>query len=83
MSHRRNDAGVMCEVLKFTTSCSGCFELGDYGSGSENYMWDEKAQCYRGDGCHECGYTGKRRETLYIPLTEISVAAMQDGGTKP
>ena len=24
MAHRRNDYGEMCEVVKFTQTCSGC-----------------------------------------------------------
>ena len=66
--HLKDADGVMCEVLKYTTSCSGCMESGEYGGNLHNYRWDEKAQCHIGDGCHECGYTGKRRETLYIPI---------------
>jgi hypothetical protein len=60
--HLKNDAGVMCNVVKYTTTCSGC--------SCEIMQWDEKAQCALGMGCFECGYTGKRRMTMYIPLNE-------------
>jgi hypothetical protein len=44
----------------FTHSCSGCFESED-GHPVGEYPWDDKAKCYVGAGCKECGYTGKRR----------------------
>ncbi len=68
--HLRNDDGVMCEVVKFTSSCTGCFESGEYGGNAHNYRWDAKAQCHIGFGCEECGYTGKRRQVLYIPINQ-------------
>ena len=77
--HRRNMEGVMCEVVKFTTACSGCFEAGEYGGNSSNYRWDSKAQCHIGNGCHECGFTGKRRGILYIPLAEMGVTTQGAG----
>lgn len=42
----------------FTQGCSGCScDCGDgYPCGHENH------------GCHECGYTGKRRAEYWIPL---------------
>ena len=61
------DGKVLEEMICVTRHCTGCFETGDYGSGSENYPWDEKAQCRVGAGCSECGYTGKRREVYWAP----------------
>jgi hypothetical protein len=46
--------------VKWTTTCSGCFNSED-GHPIGEYEFDEKAQCFKGMGCHECGYTGKRR----------------------
>lgn len=58
-----------------TQECTGCCELGENGQGAENYPWDEKAQCYVGMGCHECGYTGKRR--LYFNPKDFDDEAAQ------
>jgi len=44
-------------VVRFTRSCSGCSEVGDYESPLE-----------RGAGCHECGYTGRRRDEQFVPF---------------
>ncbi len=60
--------GVEGFVVRGTTHCSGCTELGDYGGGSEYYDFDMKAQCLVGTGCDECGYTGKRRQTYWAPF---------------
>jgi hypothetical protein len=62
-SHRRNSAGVMCEVWSFTTTCSGC---------SCPVMERDKNGVDIGMGCEECGHTGKRRHVMYVPLTEIA-----------
>jgi len=62
MAHRRNSAGEMCEVVKFTSTCSGC---------SCDIMKRDKNGIDIGMGCEECGYTGKRRHVMYIPLKEI------------
>ena len=64
MAHRRNDRGEMCEVIKFTWTCSGC---------SCPIMQNDKNGVPMGMGCDECGYTGKRRSTLYIPLTDLGL----------
>ena len=65
--------GEVCISMSYTGTCSGCFETGDYGSGSENYSWDGKAHCYVGAGCHECGYTGKIRHSMWIPVTSADL----------
>ena len=54
---------------RWTDSCSGCTELCD-GQNVNGYQWDEKAKCYVGSGCKECGYTGKRRLTFQWPADE-------------
>lgn len=64
--------------VRWTDSCSGCLELGDYGGGSENYIYDEKAKCLVGAGCHECGYTGKRRNELFVPFDREAFEAFLD-----
>jgi len=38
------------------------------------YPWDEKAKCYVGSGCEECGYTGKRRDSWFSPATLLQNA---------
>lgn len=40
----------------YSYPCSGCTEVGEYKTPPE-----------RGSGCHECGYTGKRRSVVAIP----------------
>lgn len=52
----------------FTESCTGCFEPGEYMGMAHQYRWDDKAKCYVGIGCSECGYTGKRRNRWWCPL---------------
>lgn len=54
----------------FTATCSGCFESLD-GQPCGSYPWDKKACCYIGSGCHECGYTGKRRVHFFVPFSEV------------
>lgn len=58
-AHRRNKAGVMCSVVKYTYTCTGC---------SCDIMEADKNGIPLGMGCHECGFTGKRRHCFYIPL---------------
>lgn len=60
--------GQVCEWAKWTTNCSGCCELGEYGSGSQYYDRDPKHGCLIGAGCEECGYTGKRIESCWVPI---------------
>jgi hypothetical protein len=62
VAHRRNREGVMCEVIKYTNTCSGC---------SCDIMENDKNGVPIGMGCEECGYTGKRRHTLYVPLEDL------------
>ena len=63
---RRNERGRLHRVRFFrgvavyeetiTRVCSGCSDVGDYGT------------VYGPFGCAECGYTGYRRETHQIPF---------------
>lgn len=59
---------IWVTLSKWTQSCSGCFEGGEYGGLAHNYRYDNKAQCHIGMGCGECGYTGKRRVEMYLPI---------------
>ena len=54
-------------VARWTSSCTGCHETED-GHNVGHYTWDDKAKCYVGRGCHECGYTGKSRNVVWIPF---------------
>ena len=62
LDRRKNYAiidGVVCESVQWTRPCSGCSCDGEY-----------PCSCckVRGGGCSECGYTGKRRESLWLPV---------------
>jgi hypothetical protein len=75
---RRDDEGTLHRVVvlggmdgfvvRWTDSCSGCFEAGDYGGNAHNYPYDEKARCHIGAGCNECGYTGKTICEEWVPF---------------
>ena len=52
--------------VQFTESCSGCTNYID-GQLDGDYPYDAKAHCHVGAGCPECGYTGKRRNRMWIP----------------
>ncbi len=54
--------------VRVTTSCSGCYEPGEYCGMEYLYPYDSKAGCRMGNGCHECGYTGKRRQWNWVPF---------------
>lgn len=43
--------GQVCADQSFTTSCSGCFESGEYGQNDSYYEYDKKAQCHVGRRC--------------------------------
>jgi len=60
--------GVECFVVRWTESCSGCCELGEAMMNAHHYAFDDKAHCYVGSGCDECGYTGKRRREWLAPF---------------
>lgn len=65
-------------IARWTDSCSGCTELGDYGGGSQYYDTDTKHHCLIGAGCEECGYTGKRRQEMWIPFDHAAFSAFDD-----
>ncbi len=41
-------------------------DCGEAGENLHNYPIDPKAGCHVGAGCHECGYTGKRRDNHWV-----------------
>ena len=62
---RKKIDGVWHVHIRFTSSCSGCFEGGENMERASRYPYDEKARCHVGSGCKECGYTGKRRTDFW------------------
>lgn len=66
---------------RWTESCTGCLESGEYGGNEHYYHYDTKARCHVGSGCDECGYTGKRRENHWVPFDhDEAMVAIQDEG---
>lgn len=59
--------GELCVAVSWTESCSGCFEAGECMGLARHYPYDNKAKCYVGFGCEECGYSGKRRVAMWQP----------------
>jgi hypothetical protein len=59
--------GILGHEVAWTDSCSGCYETNE-GYAPAGAPFDEKANCHLGSGCHECGYTGKRRSVAWVPL---------------
>ena len=58
LDRRKNYAiihGEVCRLLTFNRACSGCYEGISYYNGT-------------GNGCHECGYTGRRRSSSWVPV---------------
>jgi len=53
--------------VKWTASCSGCFESED-GYPNGDYPRHPKHDCYIGAGCRECGYRGVRRRVEWVPM---------------
>lgn len=63
LDRRKNYAIIdseVCELAEWTQPCSGCSCDGEYPC----TCCQEK-----GAGCYECGYTGKRRERHWVPLS--------------
>jgi hypothetical protein len=48
----------LCSIAEWTTTCSGC---------TSSYA-ETGSVLDRGDGCRECGYTGKRRVRMWCPV---------------
>ncbi len=67
--------GPVYDYGEWVTSCSGCRETED-GHNVGHYEWDNKAKCYIGAGCSECGYTGKRREGMFAPVKMMNTTVM-------
>jgi hypothetical protein len=56
LDRRKNYAiiyGEVCDLVRFTRACSGCYEGNSPFNGG-------------GNGCHECGYTGRRRSSSWV-----------------
>lgn len=51
------DGTQLLEVATWTVACSGCVEVEDYAPMPE-----------AGSGCFECGYSGKRRTSMWVPV---------------
>lgn len=66
-ARENHGGGAVYTKEEYTTICSGCRGTEDEYNGGE-YPWDDKAKCYVGSGCCECGYTGKRRWGSYCPV---------------
>lgn len=60
-------SGFVCIVSNWTQPCSGCHE---------GYEYSDNA--FRGGGCSECGYTGRRREEWWSPLRERDLGPWYD-----
>lgn len=59
LDRRKNYAiiwGDVCEVVQWSDSCSGCTESPE-----------DLGRDFRGVGCRECGYTGRRRSAMFVP----------------
>lgn len=50
------DAPQLCEIAKGSIACSGCSETPEM-----------TASPWRGMRCRECGYTGRRRHSQWVP----------------
>lgn len=50
-------AGTVVYDYKYSTICSGCCEDGETRTNNN-----------RGSGCSECGYTGRRRDSVPVPV---------------
>jgi len=58
LDRRRNYAiidGEVAEAISWSQACTGCYE------GYDSYN-------ATGNGCDECGYTGRRRQAHWVPL---------------
>lgn len=59
--------GVRGYLVRWVDSCSGCYETED-GHAVGTYAYDRVNRCAIGMGCDECGHTGKRRRSAWVPL---------------
>lgn len=53
---------VWCTLASWTAPCSGCAE------GIDASRYDLRSGAPKGPGCRECGFTGKRRHRVWVPL---------------
>jgi hypothetical protein len=60
--------------VKWTGSCSGCYESG------QDAPFDNKAKCFLGMGCSECGYKGKTVNHGFAPLPEAALESLRKRG---
>jgi hypothetical protein len=58
---------ILLSAVSWTQSCSGCFSAGEYGGMASYYSFDGRNNCHIGIGCHECGYHGKVRCSMWAP----------------
>ena len=63
--------GVDCFMESVTQDCSGCTDVGDYGT------------VYGPFGCEECGHTGKRRHRYHVLFCDHESCAMAVYGGGP
>lgn len=55
--------GVEGYITRWSQDCSGCTERGEMGGTKRGPF-----------GCHECGYTGRRRRHAFVPFdTDIPI----------
>lgn len=74
LDRRKNYAIIHGEVReegRWSRPCTGCAEVPESSHGPE-----------RGIGCEECGYTGRAREAMWLPLmpTHADIRARRSGG---
>lgn len=48
--------GELCDLARWSDACTGCTEVPEMTIGPD-----------RGIGCHECGHTGRRRNSYFVP----------------
>jgi len=60
----------VCELISWSQCCSGC----SYGGEEAGSILP------RGAGCDECGYTGRRRLSQWIPIPLTGAKGGEEGG---
>lgn len=65
----------VCRLITVTLSCSGCTETSD---GYNVNGYETKNGILIGSGCKECGYQGKRRNQMWVPVTPTPERNAQD-----
>jgi hypothetical protein len=54
--------GILCSLGNWNDSCSGC-----------TASYEEAGYADRGNGCDECGYTGRRKHSQWLPVNRAEV----------